>query len=901
MSLTLALNNALSGLNVSQRSLAVLSNNVANANTPGYSRQVADLSPQVVGGQGAGVRIEQIVRKIDAYLNRATQEQSSKVGQAETVNEFMSRIQVMMGEPGGSNSLDEYIENFFNIIQSLAETPELSSFRSQAVNAGAILAREMSTLAEGLEDLRYQADQDISSELANLNTEIMRLRQVNISIYRAEAMGDSTAGFLDQRDQLIKSISGYVDVKTNIQENGEAYLYTTAGVPLLESRASQFQYNGVGSLTTFTTDSMLSPITIDTVDDAGNFIGRPVEVVSGGTNQDITTVLRSGKIKGLLDVRDREIPDMLDQLDQIASKLRDELNALHNSGSGIPVAQSLTGDRLVGYDEALEWTGSLRIAALKTDGTSPDSRYGNTESGYPALDLDLDALRSEYGDLLTVETIMKEINEHFQPQNNAVIGNMQNVELAAMSNVIPDTGNTFNFDFELSNISETASNFWVTDLEVLDDTNTTIDTQNLDAANAVPANAVGTFTTVAGSNVVTVNATGHGFSEGDVVYLNGVTAPVDGIPPAEFNGKAFRITNVTANSYDIEVITEAGTGTTVTDAGVSGLAADASQPAGQKSRTGGSGFTADLSGNPASAYYTVRATVMVEDDEGNLVATTVDYRVDNNADDTINTRYDARAVGAGGELIAPDAQRALVEARLVNAEGNIAKPGEEGYLQIVGLSDPSGTTGQVYGVAIDDLNSQELGRPNDPTPVEGSGRGLSHFFGLNNFFVSNDPIKTGDSVAGSALALQVRQDIIDNPNLISMGSLTQTPTAAGQLTDYSYERTSGDNSVVQLMARLGLDQLTFEASGGLPTTVKSFNGYASEILGFVAAEAAGAEGKLTDEQALLEGFEARVDSVSGVNIDEEMANTIIFQNAYSASSQVIRTVKELFDTLLSSF
>lgn len=901
MSLTLALNNALSGLNVSQRSLAVLSNNVANANTPGYSRQVADLSPQVVGRQGSGVRIEQIVRKIDAYLNRATQEQSSRVGQAETINEFMSRIQVMMGEPGGTNSLDEYIENFFNIVQSLAETPELSSFRAQAVNAGAILAREMSTLAEGLEDLRYQADQDIASELKNVNSEIMRLHEVNLSIYRAEAMGESTAGFLDQRDMLIKTISSYVDVKANYQENGEVYLYTTSGVPLLESRASQFQYNGVGSLTTFTSDSKLAPITIDTVDESGNFIGRPVEVVSSGVNQDITTILRSGKIKGLLDVRDREIPDMLDQLDQIASKLRDELNAIHNAGSGIPAASTLTGDRLVGYDEGLEWSGTVRIAALMTDGLAPDSRYDNSEAGFPALDLDMDALRSEYGDLLTVETIMKEINEHFQPQNNAVIGNMQNVELAAMSNVIPDAGNTFDFDFELSNFSETASNFWVTDLEVLDDTNTTIDTQNLAAANTVTANAVGTFNTVAGSNIVTVNANGHGYSAGDVVYLNGVSAPVDGIPASEFNGKAFRITNVTANSYDIEVVTPATTGAAVNDAAVTSLSADARQQAGEKSRTANGGFTADLSGNPASAFYTVRATVMVEDDKGNLVATTVDYRVDNNDADTINTRYDARAVGAGGELVAPDAQRPLIEARLVNAEGNIAKPGELGYLQLVGQQIANGVTGETYGIAIDDLNSQELGRPNDPTPVEGSGWGMSHFFGLNNFFVSNAPTKTGDAVAGSALAMQVRQDIVDNPNLISMGSLTQTPTAAGQDMDYSFERTSGDNSIAQLMARLGLDQLTFDASGGLPTTVKSFNGYASEILGFAAAEAAGAEGKLTDEQALQDGFEARVDSVSGVNIDEEMANTIIFQNAYSASSQVIRTVKELFDTLLSSF
>lgn len=902
MSLTLALNNALSGINVSQKSLGVLSNNVANANTPGYSRQVAELSPQLAGSQGSGVRVEQIVRKIDTYLTRATQEQTSNVGSADTISEYMSRIQVMMGKPGANNSLDAYVENFFNIMQSLAETPELSSFRSQAVNSGVILARELSTLAGGIEDLRYEADQELQTTLKNANTEIQRLHEVNLSIYRAAAMGESTAGFLDQRDILLRKISSYVDIKVNEQKTGEVYVYTSSGVPLLENNPSQFRYNGVSSLTTFTGDGTLPPITVDALDSGGNFVGRPVEVVSSGVNKDIETVLRGGKIKGLLDIRDNELPDMLAQLDQIASMLRDEMNALHNSGSGLPAASSLTGDRAVGYDEAVEWTGTMRIAALMEDGTSPAGRYDNTDSGFPALDLNFDALRSQYGDLLTVETIMKEINSHFQPQNNASVGNMKNIQLAAISNTVPDAGNTFNFDFELENFSATASNFWMTDFQILDDGGAVIDTQNPAAANQVTMDATGTFLTTAGSNIVTVNAVGHGFSSGDVVYMNGVSGAVDGIPAAEFNGQAFRITNVTNDSYDIELVSDAATGTSVDDAAVTALTADARQMAGSISRTGDGGFTADVSGAPASSFYTVRANVMVEDDEGNLVATTIDYRVPGNQQDVVNQRYAARAVGAGGTLEVPTQQRALVEARLVNANGEIAGKDEEGFLQIVGKAVP-GEPGQTYTIVVDDLDSREIGRPNDATPVQGSERGFSHYFGLNNFFTSNNLNKTGDAVEGSALAMSVRQDIIDNPNLITMGSLTRTPSTptGGEAPDYSYERTTGDNSVAQRIARLGLDQHSFSAAGGLPTTIKSFNGYASEVLGYSAATAASAETRASDEQSLLDGFQARSDAISGVNIDEEMANTIIFQNAYSASSQVIRTVKELFDTLMASF
>lgn len=902
MSLTVALNNALSGINVSQRSLAVLSNNVANANTVGYSRQIAELSTQVAGGQGAGVRVDQIVRKIDEYLNRAVQEQTSNVGEAGIVSDYMSRIQIMMGEPGGANSLDEYIENFFNVLQSLAETPELSSFRAQAVNAGSILAREMSTLAQGMEDLRFQADADIRDGLDIVNQEIKRLYEINQSIYRAQAMGESTVNFLDQRDLSVKKIAEYVDLKVNHLENGEVHVYTTAGTPLLESMTYQFQYNGETSLENLIGDSKLPSITVDAMRPDGTFIGRPETVVTSGINHDITTTLTGGKIKGLLELRNNKIPDMLDQLDQLAARLRDQMNVLHNSGSGMPSAQQLTGERAVGYEDAWEWTGTARIAVLNEDGTAPNSYYDNVDTKFLPLELNFDAMRGQFGDLLSTQNIIDEINAHFQPQNNAVVGNLQNIGIAAISNTVPDAGNTFNFDFELQNISATNSNFWVTDLQVLDDGGVPIDTQNLAAANTITLNAANTFTTSLGSNIVTVAATGHGYSNGEVIYLNNVAGPVDGIPAAEFNGQAFRITNVTANSFDIEVVSTAGGVSPTGMAGVTSLAADATQTPGIKSRTGGAGYTLDLSGAPASAYYTVQATVMVEDDEGNLVSTTVDYRVTNNQTDTLNDRYTPRAVGAGGTLEVPNSHRPLMVARLVDAEGNVASSGEKGYLQLVGQPVP-GQPDQIYTIAIDDMSSSQLGRPNESPVVRGTNQGFSSYFGLNNFFTSNELTATGDTVAGSALSLAVREDIVNNPNLISMGGLTQTPSTPldGQAPDYSYERTSGDNSVAQRMAKLGLDPQSFQAAGGLPSTSKSFNGYASELLGYNATQAANATARMSDEQTLLEGFQVQVDAVSGVNIDEEMANTIIFQNAYSASAQVIRTVKELFDTLMSTF
>jgi flagellar hook-associated protein 1 len=163
MSLELAINNALTGLNVNQRALSVVSQNIANANTDGYTRKTLDQSAIYIGKEqlGSGVRIDDIVRKVDTYLQRSARTQTSVASNTNTIDEYMARVQTLLGQPGEKNTLDEYVTTFFNNMQSLAQTPERISFREIAMDSGENLAREISSLAYSLEDLRQQADDDI--------------------------------------------------------------------------------------------------------------------------------------------------------------------------------------------------------------------------------------------------------------------------------------------------------------------------------------------------------------------------------------------------------------------------------------------------------------------------------------------------------------------------------------------------------------------------------------------------------------------------------------------------------------------------------------------------------------------------------------------------------------------
>jgi flagellar hook-associated protein 1 FlgK len=92
MSISLALQNSLSGLNAAQAGLAVVSQNVANANTPGYSRQIAGLEAKVIAGQASGVRISGIERVVDQFLVSELQSQRSVLGAATATEQFLTEI-----------------------------------------------------------------------------------------------------------------------------------------------------------------------------------------------------------------------------------------------------------------------------------------------------------------------------------------------------------------------------------------------------------------------------------------------------------------------------------------------------------------------------------------------------------------------------------------------------------------------------------------------------------------------------------------------------------------------------------------------------------------------------------------------------------------------------------------
>ncbi len=912
MSLSIAFNNALTGLHSNQQALAVTSHNIANVNTDGYSKQSASLSSQYFDGQIGGVRMEGIVRQVDTFLQTSVRRQYGTVGERAAINEFMDRIQIRLGEPGQTNSLDEYTENFLNAIQSLAETPERTSFQENAYFTAETLAREVSDMAGDLEFLRLQADQEIDETVTNINNKLQALFNLNISINQSNALGQPAASLLDERDVLLEDISEEMNISTFFQDSGEVHVFTGQGIALLDSGLYQLEYNNVNDVNFFINDTPLNELSVlpYNPDGTARLNGEPRVLISAGVDGDVTNLLSGGRLKGLQETRDQVIPDILAQLDEFSSVLRDTFNAIHNLGSSFPGSQELTGSRDVFGNNRNQWEGAVRLAVLDSSGQPLTATY-NDESytGFRPLELDLSTLDGGFGaGNPDIQTIIDEINNHYSASPiKTTVGNFNNIQMTSAVNAMPDAPAKFVFDFDIENISGFDSDLFLSNIAVIDDTGTNITALN-SGPTSTPVDFTNTYTTTSGSGDIDIAISGHDLQVGDRIFLSDPGAAINGIPAASLTGY-FEVQSVTPGSIQIKL--PAGAATATGSVGAIGVEVTTPQDTietGAKRRTDSAArIDLDLTANDTSSYYDISVTVGVDDKQGgisDIETSVITYRVYNYQTNMLNDRFESTAASGDATRSAPSNNSAYLTAMLVDADGvEIPRDNNGDYIKTRAGSLVLKTGDETHRIVIEDLGTAERGQPTANPDLIGTGRNFSHYFGLNNFFESNEETAFGDTTSSSAIKMAVEERFDDDASLLSLGTLERSnqPTDPDSPPLYTYERYVGDNSIGQQLADLSTSQIAFDEAGGLGNSVQNFNGYLSEVISFNSARAANIEQLTEDASIILNGYIERSDTFKGVNIDEELANTIIFQNAYTASARVITTAGEMFETLLNAF
>jgi flagellar hook-associated protein 1 FlgK len=391
MSLAATLANALSGLTVAQRALSVTANNVANANTEGYVRKVLSQEAVFVGSRGAGVQASEISRITDQFLIAEVRRQASVAGRSEVLGRYHDLLQNTFGAPGDGRDLAARVSELGAALEAFANQPESATLALQVIQTGDDLSATFGQLAEHVQVLRGQADQDIGRTVTEINAELQAIDDLNGEIERLAHLGQVGPELLDRRDALIRSLAQKIDVRTYVEENGRIAIYTAGGETLLDARPRVVAYNPASTVVHDTTFGRVAIFREDQIDPAS---GQPIdptagiELVSSGVrgsltpelqndatpdaDQLITSRLRGGSLQGLLEARDLLLPELDDQIQELADNLRFALNAAHNDGNPWPPPAQLIGTRtdLSSFAGAAR-SGSATIAVIdRTDGST---------------------------------------------------------------------------------------------------------------------------------------------------------------------------------------------------------------------------------------------------------------------------------------------------------------------------------------------------------------------------------------------------------------------------------------------------------------------------------------------------------------------------------------------------
>lgn len=308
-----SLNISLQSMQADQEALSTTSNNIANVNTPGYTRQTVSLEeapPVEYGGLllGNGVSVAQISSQRDSLLQTRLDQETQQQAKYGSYLNTMQQVQTLFNETTG-NGLQGSLTAFFNSLQQLSTSPSDMSLRQGVLTAAQTLAQAFNSSANNLTQLQQNADQTVTQSVDQINTLTSQIANLNVQISTATASGQNAGTFVDQRDQLIKQLSGLVDVSTTDAGNDSVTLTTSNGAALVVGNQS-FQ------LTTQT-----NPAT------------GVQDVFSQGA--DITSGLTGGALAGAIQARDQTIPSILSSLDSLASGLANSLNSISDAGTDL--------------------------------------------------------------------------------------------------------------------------------------------------------------------------------------------------------------------------------------------------------------------------------------------------------------------------------------------------------------------------------------------------------------------------------------------------------------------------------------------------------------------------------------------------------------------------------------
>lgn len=355
--LNVALETAKRALFSQQTAVNVTGHNIANVNTPGYSRQRADLvsaqSLKVPGGRiGTGVTVNTIERIYDRFLAGQISAQVQSKGKSEAEQQVLDQVQAVFNETSGIG-LNDALSDFWNTWRSLATNPIGAAERSGVIAKTTTLAQRFRDTDNRLDTLQTDINQLVSGDVDRVNLLTKEIAGMNLAIQQTEIGGQQPANDLRDRQQiLLDELAELVPVQIFQQGDGQLGLQLPGGKPLVNGTA-------VWELTTTAAGGTTQVQWLD----------------QSGTPTDITNQLSQGKLGGLIRARDALLADYRDQLDTLANGLITAVNGLHQAGvdlngdDGLPLFTGSTAGDIAVNPAIQQDPDTLAAAKRESDAT----------------------------------------------------------------------------------------------------------------------------------------------------------------------------------------------------------------------------------------------------------------------------------------------------------------------------------------------------------------------------------------------------------------------------------------------------------------------------------------------------------------------------------------------------
>jgi flagellar hook-associated protein 1 FlgK len=312
-----------------QKAIDVTGQNIANVNTPGYSRQRVVMKPnqpiyQQPGQMGTGVTAAEIERVYDRFIGAQINTKSEDLGRYEAQEDALQRIEIVFDETDG-NGLQGAMADFWNAWQDLANNPSGYTERVALRAKSEVLTKTFNDMAGNLAQMQEDVDRQIVGTLGDVNRLAGNIADLNHKIAEVEIAGQEANDYRDQREQLLKELSSLIDIDTFENDDGHVNVLLGSGEPLVDGSFSwrlEGRRNGEG-------------------------LHDVVWMNRDGTGTDVTSSIRGGRIRGWLDVRDDYADAYMERLDGLAAGIASEVNSIHQGGYGITI-DGATGQPVTG-------------------------------------------------------------------------------------------------------------------------------------------------------------------------------------------------------------------------------------------------------------------------------------------------------------------------------------------------------------------------------------------------------------------------------------------------------------------------------------------------------------------------------------------------------------------------